>query len=136
MAVILYLPPQPIQNYLNALNGFFSGSNKKVSFDKVDNGLYFEAIDDPENTKRSLLTFSSGEKQLFILLTYLAFISDESGLLMIDEPELSLHPAWQKRFVKALESIRPNDCQVVLATHSPEIAGAKRDRAIVLKVAN
>lgn len=124
---------EPIKNYLNALNGFLNGSNKRVFFDDADNGLYFEASEDPGKTPRDLTTLSSGEKQMFILLSYLAFISNESGLLMIDEPELSLHPAWQKRFVESIESLRPNGCQIILATHSPEIAGPKRSKTIILK---
>jgi predicted ATPase len=122
----------PIQNYLNAINKFLSDTNKNLFFLEEDNGLYFESLDDEDHYKRDVRTLSSGEKQLFILLSHLAFISEDSGLLMIDEPEISLHPSWQKKFIETIDSLRPTGCQVLLATHSPEIASPRRDRTRVI----
>ncbi len=41
-----------------------------------------------------------------------------SGIVLIDEVELHLHPAWQRRVVPALRLTFPN-CQFILTTHSP-----------------
>lgn len=45
-----------------------------------------------------LSQLSSGEKQLLIIFSFLLFglSSDEHGIYIIDEPEASLHLAWQK----------------------------------------
>ena len=39
---------------------------------------------------------------------------------MIDEPELSLHPDWQKGLVGSMRRVNP-EAQFLLATHSPEL---------------
>lgn len=48
----------------------------------------------------------------------------QGSLILVDEPENSLHPRWQQEFIKELHSIVSayEDCQVVVATHSPLIA--------------
>jgi hypothetical protein len=45
-------------------------------------------------------------------------------LILVDEPENSLHPRWQQEFIKELHAIVSafENCQVVVATHSPLIA--------------
>jgi predicted ATP-binding protein involved in virulence len=42
------------------------------------------------------------------------------NILLIDEPELSLHLKWQRQFVPAIREASPST-QMILATHSPEI---------------
>jgi predicted ATP-binding protein involved in virulence len=44
------------------------------------------------------------------------------GVVLIDEIELHLHPAWQRNVVGALEQTFPN-CQLILTTHSPAVLG-------------
>ncbi|MCF1442004.1 AAA family ATPase [Ralstonia nicotianae] len=45
-------------------------------------------------------------------------------LILVDEPENSLHPSWQRAFMKELHraTVPFEDCQVVVATHSPLVA--------------
>jgi predicted ATPase len=61
---------------------------------------------------------SSGEKQVLQLL--LETLAVEESTIMIDEPELSLHPDWQKRLVGSMRRVNA-DAQFLLATHSPEL---------------
>jgi predicted ATPase len=66
-------------------------------------------------------TASSGQQQIICsVLSLVATLADDS-LVLIDEPELSLHPKWQQLYFKLLSStLKPfNNCQVVIATHSP-----------------
>ena len=50
----------------------------------------------------------------------------KSGVVYVaDEPELSLHVQWQKYFVSAVKEVMPEECQTIMATHSPEICGAE-----------
>nr|WP_290806129.1 AAA family ATPase [Herbiconiux sp.] len=65
-----------------------------------------------------LKALSSGEKQLLQLL--LEVLAAEDTTVMIDEPELSMHVDWQQRLVQSMRRINPN-CQLILATHSPEV---------------
>lgn len=65
---------------------------------------------------------SSGEKQLLILLIEALLQRRMPFVFLADEPELSLHIAWQKKIVPAVRRVNPN-AQVIVATHSPEVAG-------------
>lgn len=63
---------------------------------------------------------SSGEQQVIGTMTRLLEKLGTTSLIVIDEPEVSLHPAWQKRYIpKLLETLEdyPNS-HVVIATHS------------------
>lgn len=65
---------------------------------------------------------SSGEKQLFLRALALKFLELNNSVILIDEPEISLHPQWQKKIIDVYESIGKNN-QIIIATHSPHIIG-------------
>ena len=65
---------------------------------------------------------SSGEKQLFLRGLSLKFLEANNSIILIDEPEISLHPEWQQKIIKVYESIGINN-QLIIATHSPHIVG-------------
>lgn len=65
-----------------------------------------------------LQSLSAGEKQLLRLM--LEVLAANSSTVMIDEPELSMHVDWQQNLVSAMTSLNP-ECQLLLATHSPEV---------------
>jgi hypothetical protein len=71
---------------------------------------------------------SSGEQHQLVLLHELLFDLEPGTLVLIDEPELSLHLTWQERLLpELLEIARAADLDVVLATHSPYIVGERDD---------
>ncbi len=80
----------------------------------------------------SFTSLSSGEKQLFILLTEALLQKEIPYLFIADEPELSLHIEWQRKILEALLNLNPN-AQIIVATHSPEIAGRFPDNIINMK---
>ncbi|MBZ9633335.1 AAA family ATPase [Clostridium sp. FP1] len=65
---------------------------------------------------------SSGEKQLFLRALSLKFLEVNNSLILIDEPEISLHPQWQKKIIEVYKRIGNNN-QLIIATHSPHIIG-------------
>jgi predicted ATPase len=65
-----------------------------------------------------LHALSSGEKQLLQILLETLAVGEST--IMIDEPELSLHPDWQKGLVGSMRRVNV-DAQFILATHSPEL---------------
>lgn len=88
----------------------------------------------------SLDKLSTGEKQIVFragfLLRDLAAL--QNSVVLIDEPELSLHPDWQARivgFYKHLLTDGEGNCpQIFIATHSPFIVhGADNSKVIVLE---
>lgn len=72
---------------------------------------------------------SSGEKQLIILMIEALLQEKTHHVFLADEPELSLHIAWQRKIIPAVKEINPNS-QVIVATHSPEVAAKFRDSII------
>lgn len=105
--------------YLTSVNSFLSDSKKRMGFDESGNLKVFV---DSEIDGRTISSLSSGERQLVVILTHLAFNrqAKQANVLIIDEPELSLHLRWQELFVDAVTSASP-DLQLILATHSPSI---------------
>jgi len=70
---------------------------------------------------------SSGEQHILILFYHLLFCIEHNTLVLIDEPELSLHVEWQRDFIDTLNkviSLQKNykiEIQILIATHSPQI---------------
>ena len=63
---------------------------------------------------------SSGEKQILIILTQVLIQAGRSFIMIMDEPEISLHFDWQRRLIEDVRSLNPN-LQLILATHSPAV---------------
>jgi predicted ATPase len=63
---------------------------------------------------------SSGEKQMLIILLTVLVENREPYVLLMDEPEISLHIEWQQRLLDLITELNPN-AQVILTTHSPAV---------------
>ena len=62
---------------------------------------------------------STGEQNQIVLLYDLIFKTPKGSILLIDEPESSLHVAWQNDFVSDMQTIaKSKELQIVVATHS------------------
>ena len=90
--------------------------------DKSFSFISGELVVASEGPPLPLAKLSSGEKQLLILFIEALLQRQRPYIFLADEPELSLHIAWQRRILTAVRSLNPN-AQIVVATHSPEIAG-------------
>ena len=95
--------------------------HKGIRLDAVTLGESIDAID-----SRSL---SAGEKQMLSFLCYNTFYED--SIIFIDEPELSLHPDWQRRLFPNLIKQQASN-QFIVATHSPFIYSKYADKEIIL----
>ena len=68
---------------------------------------------------------SSGEKEILLLYFQLIFQTEPDMLILVDEPEISLHVAWQRQFVLDLRRIAElNGFSAIIATHSPFISNS------------
>lgn len=63
---------------------------------------------------------SSGEKQMLVILLTALVQENRPGVLLMDEPEISLHIEWQQRLITLIRTLNPN-AQIILCTHSPAI---------------
>lgn len=105
----IYLPQRELQAVINEM---FMG-NKNVLLNS-SRQLRVEV----NREYISLGSLSSGEKQLLHIL--LQTLSAGKSLIIIDEPELSLHPDWQLGLVDSMRRVN-GEAQFILASHSPEV---------------
>lgn len=130
-----------IEKFAKAFNYMFDN----IKFDKIvtRNGykdVLFKNINDNEI---SIDNLSSGEKQIVLRGGYALknLNSISSGTILIDEPEISLHPNWQKKILQFYKNLfTDNDgvqtAQIFVATHSPFIIhnpARYNDKVIILK---
>ncbi|MFJ2433112.1 AAA family ATPase [Streptomyces anulatus] len=99
---------------------------------EVDRTRGLRIVND-EDHELGLSMLSSGEQHELVLLYDLLFNVRAGSLVLIDEPEISLHVSWQKRFIEDLRRIASLvQFRSIVATHSPQIAGKWIDRMITL----
>lgn len=67
-----------------------------------------------------LSALSSGERQILTMLYSASRTRFQSGIFLIDEPELSLHIDWQRIILRELQNQSP-ERQLIACTHSPEV---------------
>ena len=97
----------------------------------AEQGFVFES-DDGEEVAPTLL--SAGERHQLLLLYQCLFKQSAGSLLLIDDPELSLHSSWHAEFLKDMEEVvAVADIDVLMATHSQAMIEACGDRATELK---
>ena len=116
---------QKSTGFLESVNEFIGDNGKKLIFSR---GAEL-SVELPTGQTISGQHLSSGELQLLILFTFLYFRFEDPHQefpVLVDEPELSLHIAWQNRYVKSIREANPN-AQFIIATHSPEIASHDED---------
>ncbi|MBR4244042.1 MAG: AAA family ATPase [Candidatus Methanomethylophilaceae archaeon] len=82
-------------------------------------------------TSLPLNKLSSGETQVLLMFYYILFHSGQDGVVIVDEPEISLHVSWQQMLGDYFSDIcRVRKVQIIVATHSPQIIHDKWDLAI------
>lgn len=80
---------------------------------------------------------SSGEKHLLFTLINLAAEIQQSSIIFIDEPELSLHPNWQMKYISILKKLFSDykSCHFLIATHSHYlISDLKKESSSILYI--
>ena len=101
--------------FIEIVNHAFANTQKVVNTDqsKLQFKLEGEVLD---NNKK----LSSGEKQFLIIMLTVLLQRKEESILIMDEPEISMHIDWQRELLNNLKKLNPN-CQIILATHSPGV---------------
>ncbi|RCW62870.1 AAA family ATPase [Saliterribacillus persicus] len=129
-----------LNRFIRAFETMFP--NKKISEVRAENGslkVYFKEFE----REMSIENLSSGEKQIVFRGGFLLKDrqSTNGALILIDEPEISLHPDWQKKVLNFFQQLftNPNDeqgSQIFISTHSPFIIHNENrinDKVIILK---
>ena len=126
---------KPLRYYEQTVNSFLNDEQIADSFVdkksvKVDESGELK-IESSSSSNLDPFVLSSGEKQILILLTEALLTVDEPVVYIADEPELSLHVSWQEKLLRSLVRLG-GQMQVIVATHSPDIAGNFMDNVIDL----
>ena len=100
--------------FTKILTELFSDTEKK--FDEKEFNFLKEGIQTPILPEN----LSSGEKQMLIILLTTLLQDGKDYILLMDEPEISLHIDWQRSLIANIREINPN-CQIILTTHSPTV---------------
>lgn len=124
------------QDLISKLDLFTKIINSRLTFKHLqitrENGFVIVDNDNPQK-KLNLSQLSSGEKQEIVLFYELIFDTRKELLLLIDEPEISLHITWQKKFLDdLLEVSKLIALHAIVATHSPQIVSSHLDIQIDL----
>ncbi|MBN1541642.1 AAA family ATPase [candidate division KSB1 bacterium] len=117
-----------IELFQNTINQLFDYKKIEISKNK---GFSFILESESELQPVEL---SSGEQHEIVLLYELLFKAKPDTLILIDEPELSLHVLWQEAFLEGLSRItRLADLDVIIATHSPQVIHDRWDLTVELQ---
>ena len=121
---------QQYETLIHKLDMFTDMINARFLFKKAkvskENGL--QVFDDDTKKELKLSELSSGEKETLVLFYQLLFEVPDGAMLLIDEPEISLHIAWQRMFADDLMRIvEYKHMKALVATHSPQIVNGRRD---------
>ena len=114
------------------INEIFENLNIDVKVEDISqDGRNITLFTNSAGDKFDINELSSGEKQLFLRTLAIKMLNPENSIILIDEPELSLHPKWQQKIVDVYRKIGKNN-QIIIATHSPHILGSVRKENIML----
>jgi predicted ATP-binding protein involved in virulence len=115
-----------IKLLLNIINSKFQGKELRIDEKR---GLIITGKDG----EIDLTLLSSGEQHELVMFYDLIFKVETNTLVMIDEPELSLHITWQHKFIDELKQIvQQSKFDVLIATHSPTIVGSNSHLMVAL----
>ncbi len=116
-----------IEFFKNIINRRFK--HKRIVVNK-NSGILFSTDAGQPLDPTSL---SSGEQHELVMLYELLFKVRQDSLILIDEPEISLHIAWQEEFLQDLaRMVRLSGFDVLIATHSPQIINDRWDLTVEL----
>ncbi|MDR1866104.1 MAG: ATP-binding protein [Bacteroidales bacterium] len=107
-----------IEMLFGSIDRLFAETGKKIEIDRENNSLGFRMGE----SLIPLDKISTGEKQLLIIIFTVFLMEEAPYVLLMDEPEISLHIGWQQQLIDIIRQLNPNS-QLIIATHSPSIFG-------------
>lgn len=127
-----------IELYFQVVNSLFGETGKEITIDPKNNTLAFalkrlSGLNVVTGGTVQLEQLSSGEKQMLLILTTVFLQEEKPCVLLMDEPEISLHITWQDRLIEKIRQLNPY-CQLILTTHSPNIfANGWEDKIVFIE---
>jgi hypothetical protein len=110
-------PSDPIKPYEQLLNTLFPDYKFADRNESIPSNLFIEL---PSGEIITFNDLSSGEKEVFFILSFFIRHNVENAIIVIDEPELHLHPELSRLLIRNIKSIKKGN-QIWMATHNSEI---------------
>lgn len=115
----------PLRTFLDAVNRFLSDSRMQL----VAYASGKAVVRHESGREVELRTLSSGGRQI-VAMMFAATRLNETPVVLIDEPELSLHVDWQRDLLAEMATLTNNTKQIIVATHSPEVSAEVERRRV------
>lgn len=128
-----HAPRQVFKKQVADLNKIFQNldiPSKLIEVSEKD--LIFESAN---GQKVGFDDLSSGEKMLYFMGFTLNQFNPQETIIMVDQPEDSLHPKWQQQITQFFKNIGQNN-QIILATHSPQIIASVHPESLFVFAIN
>ena len=123
---------QHLNLFKEIIDNFYKDTKKEIIFDDsliknpkipllvkfIDSDM--PSVSDEEKEWRFITNLSSGEKQLLIIFLTIIIENNKPFILLLDEPETSLHVEWQAMLIENIQKLNSN-IQIIIATHNPLI---------------
>jgi len=114
-------PTSRTQTAVNTFNQAFSDVEMLTKLVNLSEKQFNRPIfQNASNQEVTIDQLSDGEKQLYGRVIALMILEPQNSIILIDEPEIALHPAWQQKIMSIYSRIGKNN-QFIVATHSPQI---------------
>ena len=123
-----------LQEKLTAFTQIINGKMDatKTMFIDRRRGFYFRSVS-PDRPILAPRHLSSGEQHQVVLFYELLFKTQPNALVLVDEPEISLHVEWQRQFLRDLALVTSlSNHSFIIATHSPQVIHDRGDLAVPL----
>ena len=109
------------QSFISDLDGFdIEFTKNKIELYFVKKGSHVNPYQLSQGEKVLITLFGDISKRIVLLNPRLINPLEGSGIVLIDEVELHLHPGWQQTIIESLCLTFPN-VQFILTTHSPQV---------------
>ena len=105
---------EPKKMFQDMVDNLFKDTGKTII--RTANEIRFNQIGE----QLSPYQLSAGEKQILAILLTVLVEDNQSYVLFMDEPEISLHFEWQKQLIGLVLQLNPN-IQIIMTTHSPAV---------------
>ncbi len=105
---------KPLNDFTQIIDSMFKDTDKKINLDSIEKSFSISSA----SKELEPLDLSSGEKQILIIFLTILLKENKPYILMMDEPENSLHSEWQIHFIENIRKLNKN-VQIIIATHNP-----------------
>ena len=125
-------PKETYKKFNQFLKEVFSEIELSISFEKLDKNenIYFK---NSFGESVKIEDLSTGEREILNKAFYFFVNETKDSVILIDEPEISLHPTWQSYILKVYKNLAKKfNNQIIIATHSPQLIASTPNEDLII----